>query len=171
MKERAPRPPLDAAMLAEASLAYAARYATTRAGLARYLRAKLRQRGWAGEDIAPIEALVEKAVGLGAVDDRAFAEAKTGGLAQRGYGPGRVKAALSAKGVERDLSTEMAQGVDAPAAAQAYARRRRLGRFGAGPVTPEQTRRDMGAMLRAGHGYAVAKAALGAGDNDEEDPE
>ncbi len=161
MKERRPRPPLDAAALGEAALSYAARYATTRAALARYLRAKLRQRGWAGDDPPPVDALVDKAVAMGAVDDRAFAEAKTGGLARRGYGPGRVKAALAAKGVERDLSTEMANGVDARAAAEAYARRRRLGRFGAGGGGPDQARREMGAMLRAGHGFAVAKAVLG----------
>lgn len=169
MKERTPRPPLDTAALTDAALGYAARYATTRAELARYLRAKLRQRGWAGEDAPPVDALVDKAVALGAVDDRAFAEAKTGGLARRGYGPGRVKAALSAKGVERDLSTEMADSVDAAAAAEAYARRRRLGRFGAGAGGPEQARRDMGAMLRAGHGWAVAKAVLARGSGDIED--
>lgn len=169
MKERTPRPPLDVAALGEAALAYAARYATTRAGLARYLRTKLRQRGWAGEDAAPVDALVERVVALGAVDDRAFAEAKTGGLTRRGYGPGRVKAALAAKGVERDLSTEMADGVDAVAAAQAYARRRRLGPFGSGPATPEQARRDMGAMQRAGHGWAVAKAVLASDNPDTED--
>ena len=166
MKPRPPRPPLDAAALGEAALAYAARYSTTRAALARYLRAKLRQRGWAGEDPPPVDALVEKAVACGAVNDRAFAEAKTGGLARRGYGPGRVRVALAAKGVERDLSAEMASGVDARAAAEAYARRRRLGPYGAGGGGPERARRDMGAMLRAGHGWEVAKAVLGGGGED-----
>jgi len=168
MKERAPRPPLDAETLAETALGYAARYATTRAGLARYLGQKLRQRGWAGEDAPPIDALVEKAVALGAVDDRSFAEARTGGLSRRGYGPGRVRAALAAQGVARELSAEMAGGIDEFAVAEAYARRRRLGRFGPSGGGPDRARRDMGAMLRGGHGYVASRAALAGRSEDEE---
>lgn len=157
---KAPRPPLDPATLGEMAAGYAARYATTRQKLARYLAAKVRARGWADNGEPPVAAMVERMVAAGAVDDRAWGEAKTGSLSRRGYGAGRVRGALAAGGLETDMRNELAGGVDAEAAAEAYARRRRLGRFAAGERTPEEARRDMGAMQRAGHGWAVAKAAL-----------
>ena len=46
-RSRSARPPLDAAALEQAALAYAGRYATTRARLRAYLVRKLRERGWA----------------------------------------------------------------------------------------------------------------------------
>lgn len=160
MTVRAVRPPLDAAQLAEMAASYAARYATTRAKLARYLAAKLRARGWAGDGDPPVAALVERMVEAGAVDDRAWGEAKTGSLSRRGYGAGRVRGALAAGGLAAEMRNELAGEADAEAAANAYARRRRLGRYAATLRTPEEARRDMGAMQRAGHGWAVAKAAL-----------
>lgn len=168
--QRAPRPPLDAAALAEMAAGYAARYATTRAKLARYLVAKVRLRGWEGEGEPPVAALVERMVAAGAVDDRAWGEAKTGSLSRRGYGAGRVRGALAAGGVEAEMRDELAGTLDARAAADAYARRRRLGRHAAAPRTPDEARRDMAAMARAGHGWAVAKAALGGiGEVDDDD--
>ena len=167
MKPRPPRPPLDAAQLGEMAAAYAARYGTTQVKLARYLAAKVRARGWAGTDAPPIPALVQRMVAAGAVDDRAWGEAKTGSLARRGYGAGRVRGALAAGGVDADMRAELAATVDGAAAADAYARRRRLGRYASAPRSPDETRRDLAAMLRAGHGFAAAKAALGGVASDE----
>lgn len=157
---KAPRSPLDAAMLGEMAAGYAARYATTQQKLARYLVAKIRARGWADDGEPPVAALVARLVAAGAVDDRAWGEAKTGSLSRRGYGAGRVRGALAAGGLDADMRSELAGEVDAQAAAEAYARRRRLGRFAADARTPDQARRDMGTMQRAGHGWAVARAAL-----------
>jgi len=165
---KAPRPPLDSATLGEMAAGYAARYATTRQKLARYLAAKVRARGWADDTEPPVAALVERMVAAGAVDDRAWGEAKTGTLSRRGYGAGRVKGALAAGGLVSEMRDELTGGIDARAAAEAYAKRRRLGRFAATERTPEEARRDMGAMQRAGHGFAVARAALAAEvDSDE----
>ena len=76
---RAPRP-LDAARLDELALTYVARFATTATKLERYLKRKLRERGWEGEGDAGREpdlaALVGRYVELGYVDDASWARAR-----------------------------------------------------------------------------------------------
>lgn len=163
-----PGPPLDSSALLECALAYAARYATTRAKLRRYLQQKLRQRGWAGDGAPDLEGVVERVAAAGAVDDAAYAQAKAGSLARRGYGAARVHAALAAAGVDADTRAAAAQALDADAAAAAYARRRRLGRHrDVGANDRDQARRDMAAMLRAGHAWEAARRALGGEEPDD----
>ena len=48
-KPRKPRPPLNAAKLEELALGYVGRFATSRAKLLSYLKRKLRERGWDGD--------------------------------------------------------------------------------------------------------------------------
>jgi regulatory protein len=158
------RPPLDEAALRALASAYAARFQTTRARLAAYLGRKLAERGWAGEGEPPVAAIVERQAQLGAVDDAAWARARAEGLARRGLGARRVRAALAAGGIAPGLREPLAAAADPLAAAEAYARRRRLGRFRAGgPGDRDRLRRDLAAMLRAGHGFEAALAALGSG--------
>ena len=66
-RSRKPRPPLDASSLKELALAYVARFATSRAKLAAYLRRKLRERGWDGDGEPPVDQLVAKAADAGFV--------------------------------------------------------------------------------------------------------
>ena len=54
--------------LGEMALAYVARFSTSAARLERYLRRKLRERGWDGEGEPQVAALVERYVDLGYVD-------------------------------------------------------------------------------------------------------
>jgi regulatory protein len=94
-------------------------------------------------------------------------------MAARGLGTRRVKGALAAAGVGRD---DVAAAVDAgdDAAEQAletaiaFARRRRFGPFGREGAShdPVRMRRELAAMARAGHDFAVAKRVLGAADED-----
>ena len=58
-RKRMPKP-LDSARLEELALAYVARFSTTAARLDRYLRRKLRERGWGGEGEPSIATLVER---------------------------------------------------------------------------------------------------------------
>ncbi len=158
---RAP-PPLDEAALRALAAAYAARFQTTRQRLAAYLRRKLAQRGWAGAGDPPVEAVVARQAELGAVDDAAWAQARAAVLARRGLGARRVRAALAAGGIAPEVGEQLAGAADPRSAAEAYARRRRLGRFragGAGDLNQQQ--RDLAAMLRAGHTFEAARAALG----------
>ncbi len=160
---RRPRPPLDEGKLNELALAYVARFATSRARLAAYLARKIRERGWAGTGPPPVEALVAKAAALGFVDDAAFALSKARSLTARGYGERRVHQALHAAGIEegdgeaaRDLARD-----DAVEAALLFARRRRMGPFAAERQDPAAREKALAAMIRAGHGFRLAKAILG----------
>jgi regulatory protein len=163
---RPPPPPFDEAALRALTAAYAARYQTTRARLAAYLGRKLRERGWAGDGDPPVDAMVQRQVDMGAVDDAAWAQARAGLLERRGLGARRVVEGLARGGISREVRAELAAQADPEAQALAYAQRRRLGRFRpAGPGAPDQRRRDMAAMLRAGHGWEAARAALENGED------
>jgi regulatory protein len=170
---RKPRPPLDEDKLNELMLAYVAKFATSRAKLATYLARKVRERGWAGAGEAPIATMVEKAARVGFVDDAAFALGKARSLTTRGYGERRVSQALHAAGIEdadgvaaRTLAQESA--VDA---ALRFARRRRMGPFAAKPADPAERQKQLAAMIRAGHGFALARSILALPPGSEIDPE
>lgn len=158
--ERKPPKPLTIASLDWFALRYVERFATTRVKLRRYLQGKLRERGWAGDGDAPIDAVVDRLAGRGYVDDRAFGEAKARGLERRGFGVRRVTQALTAAGLEADLRTEIGETVDGEAAAIAYARRKKLGPFAVSEAGPELQRKQFAAMVRAGHPFDVVKRVL-----------
>ena len=162
-RERAPRPPprpLDDVALRDAALRYVGRYATTAAKLRQFLARKLRERGWQGDDLPDLDALAARFVELGYIDDRAFGESRSRGLAARGYGPRRVAQALTAAGIDRDDVAAISGGVDAHAAALRYAERRRFGPFDPAGGDPERRRKQFAAMLRAGHRADIVKRVL-----------
>ncbi len=142
------------------ALRYVGRYATTAAKLQRYLGRKLWERGWGGDGEAPVAALVAKCVERGYIDDRVFGEAKARGLATKGFGRMRVGQALGAAGLERGLAREISDTVDGDAAAEAFARRRRFGPHDRLPFDPDRHRKQVAAMLRAGHAMATVRAVL-----------
>jgi regulatory protein len=167
---REPRP-IDAAQLQEMALGYAARYATTAAKLRRYLQRKLGERVWTPADPPDIDGLVTRLTGLGYVNDRAYAASKQRDLTARGFGAGRVRGALAAAGVARDdvaavLSPEDGAISDPYAPAIAFARRRRFGPFArdGAAIDPAKRNRELAAMARAGHDFAIAKRVLNAAD-------
>lgn len=154
--------PLDESGLERAALRYVERYATTRAKLAAYLQRKVRERGWAGADPPAIEAIVERFAGLGYVDDAAFADARAASLTRRGYGPRRVAASLKAAGIRGEDGAAAQQiAVDkAWEAALLYARRRRLGPFGAPSDDPRVREKALASLIRAGHDFGIARQIL-----------
>ena len=156
---RRPRPAYDAAGLEEAALAYAGRYATSRARLRAYLRRKLRERGWSGEGEPPVEELAERLANLGYVDDRGYAVARAASLTHRGYGARRVGEALRAAGIgEEDSAEARAAANDAAwAAALRFAQRRRIGPFAAKEQDRPGREKAIAAMLRAGHPLSLAR--------------
>lgn len=160
-KGRKVRPPLTGEALNELALAYVGRFATTRSKLSSYLSRKLRERGWAGEGAADVEAIAERLASLGYVDDAAFALSKSRALTGRGYGVRRVRQALRAAGVEEEdceAARELAEAESVEAALR-FARRRRLGPFGGGADRAERER-ALAAMIRAGHPFALSRSIL-----------
>lgn len=156
-----PVPPLDPAALDRLALRYVERFATTRARLARYLDTKLRTRGWGGEAAAPdTAAIAERLAALGYVDDRAFADARAGAMTRRGLGARRVHGALRQAGVGDDdvaaVAPALADG--AVQAALVFARRRRIGPYAEVAADRPLRERQVGALVRGGHGFALARA-------------
>ncbi len=162
------RPPLDEAALRDLALRYVGRFATSEAKLRRYLGRKLFERGWGGEGGAPVEAIVARLAERGYVDDRTFAEARARGLTGRGFGARRVAADLGAAGIARELVSEIAAAGDADASAAAFARRRRFGPYDPLPFDSDRHRKQVAAMLRAGHGLDVVRRVLGRATSDED---
>ena len=161
---RKPRPPLDKDRLNELALFYVGRYATTRAKLGSYLVRKIRERGWEDTGNPEIERLVERFAEMGLVDDASFALAKSRSLSERGYGRGRVRQALRAAGIDetdgeaaREFAAE--QAVDA---AIRFARRRRIGPFAAECPDRKGREKALAAMIRAGHGFDLARSLVDA---------
>jgi len=157
-RERRPAPPLDAAALERLALRYVERFATSRGRLADYLRRKLRERGTEGP-VDP-EAVAERMAERGYVDDAAYAEGRARGMARRGLGERRVADALRHAGIDADgiaAATAEASPLDS---ALAYARRRRIGPFAREAADPDTRRKQVAAMIRAGHAYPLAKRVV-----------
>lgn len=149
------------------ALHYVGRFATTEARLRAYLARKVKVRGWSPDDAPPLDAIVARFVSAGYIDDAAFADARARSLARRGYGHRRLAQSLNAAGVSRSIVATLVPGPDAARdAAEAFARRRRLGPFADGALTPADRRRHFAALVRAGHDYELAKFFSSCGDDD-----
>ena len=159
MSRRRPLPvPLDAAALRALALNYVGRYATTRARLAAYLARKLRERGWQGPS-PDIDGLVSRIAELGYVDDRQYAQIRAAALTRRGYGRRRIALALRGAGVAADDQDDALDDSDAGAtdSALAFARRRRFGPWATGQADAPMRRRQVAAMMRAGHSPTLSR--------------
>ncbi len=161
-KQRKPRPPLNAERLRELALAYVGRFATTRAKLRAYLQRKVRERGWDDRQAPDLDSTAERFAALGYVDDAAYALSKSRSLTSRGYGPRRVEQSLRIAGVEEEDSAparDHAHGKSVEAALR-FAERRRIGPFATEPGDRKSRDRALAAMVRAGHGFSLARAIV-----------
>jgi len=144
-------------------LAYVARFATSSSKLERYLRRKVRERGWDGEREPDLATLVRRFVELGYVDDAAYARAKSGSLLRRGYGARRIREALGAAGIDEAIREDVRANVgEERRAALIMARKRGFGPFGREPVDRERRQKQLAAMLRAGHPLDSAREIVDA---------
>lgn len=162
---RAPRirKPLDEGGLDRLALHYVGRYATTQAKLADFLRRKVRERGWAGEAEPDYDVITARCAALGYVDDRAFAEMRSATLSRRGYGERRIGAVLKNAGIAPEIvGNVMPDDNAALAAAEAFARRKRLGVYGSPVSDPKLRQKQFAAMIRAGHSFDLAKQFVNA---------
>jgi regulatory protein len=169
---KAPRP-LDEAALRELALRYLSRFATSRAKLAAYLGRKIGERGWTGDRQPDVPALVERMADLGYIDDAAFGSQKAGALLRRGYGRRRVEQALQIAGIaDADRGDARARADESRwQAAEALARRRRIGPFATTQADRPTREKQFAAFLRAGHDMTTARAWVNAapGEVPEED--
>lgn len=148
----------------ELALFYVGKFATTRAKLTSYLKRKLRERGWEGEDSPDVGRLVERLSASGLVDDASYALSKSRSLSERGYGAARVRQTLRAAGIDEDDGQAARQlAVDeAASAALRFARRKRIGPFAESVLDRAGREKALAAMIRAGHGFEIAKAVVNA---------
>lgn len=140
------------------ALRYVGRYATSRAKLARYLKRKLRERGWEGPHDPDIERLATRCAELGYVDDAAYALSKSQALSSRGYGKARLQQTLRVAGIAEEDS-EAARALadqESVSAALRFAERRKIGPFGRG-ADLRQRERAIAAMVRAGHAFGLSR--------------
>ncbi|MXO75793.1 hypothetical protein GRI40_11250 [Altererythrobacter aerius] len=163
--DRAPRP-LDQRKLEELGLSYVARFATSVAKVEAYLLRKVRERGWEGDAPPDAAGIAARYAELGYIDDEAFARARSGGLLRRGYGARRVDQALGAAGISEALRQDVRpEEGQQRRAAVTLAARRRLGpwsRATDGTAQRETREKQIAAMLRAGHGFEIARTVIGA---------
>lgn len=163
-QRRAPVP-LNRPRLEELALAYVARFATSAGNLERYLKRKLRERGWDGEGEPPVPAIIARHVELGYIDDAGFARARAGSLLRRGYGPRRIGQALGEAGIAEPIRQQVRPDAGARRqAALALARKRRFGPFAASRPDPAVREKQIAAMLRAGHMLAEVRGVIDAPD-------
>lgn len=161
-RTRRPRPPLSSEKLDELALAYVGRFATTRAKLRSYLSRKVRERGWDDAPAPDFEAIAERFAAQGYVDDAAYALSKSRSLTGRGYGARRVEQSLRTAGVEeQDAGPAREHAKEGRVeAALRFAERRRLGPFASEPADRKGRERALATMIRAGHGFGLARAIL-----------
>jgi regulatory protein len=165
----APRPPgkVTAAYVERAALAYLERFSSSAENLRRVLVRKVERRCRLRDEepesfLALVDEALRRMVESGLVDDRRYAEARAASLRWRGGSARLIRAKLAAKGVEREAAAAaLANDTDESerAAAEALARRRRLG--------PYRTRdraayrdKDMAALVRAGFSYGLARSVI-----------
>ncbi len=110
-----------------------------------------------------VRAVVARLAATGAVDNAAFAEARTRTLLRAGRSRRAVAAHLAAKGVDAATARAVLPSDDATelAAAIALTARRRIGAFRAAAADDAARRRELGMMARAGFPSAIAVRALG----------
>lgn len=168
--------PVTAEALEASALFYLERFASSSANLRRVLLRRVRRSAELhGTDAAAgtrlVDALVERFLRTGLLDDRAYAEAKSASLHRRGASSRVIAARLAGKGVERTLieamlrdpADETRPGGDLAAAA-ALVRRRRLGPYRDPALREQYRQKDLGTLARAGFGQALAQRVLGAAD-------
>jgi regulatory protein len=139
--------PIDAAWVEGAAAEHLARYASTRAHLKQLLLGRIRRAALKGrpaaDDIAEtIEAVLDRHVALGTLNDAAWAEMKARSLTRRGVASAVVKQRLRDKGVPDAMAAMVSvademrgpttDAADVPTdlvAACVWARRKRVGPF------------------------------------------
>lgn len=166
--------------LENAALHYLERFSTSSENLRRVLMRRVwrsaHHHGTDTDEAAEwVDAVVEKMLARGFVNDRLFAEGRVRTLLAQGVPLRGIRMRLREKGVAGEIVDEVLRLVEADdgdvdfAAAVALAKRRRLGPFVTRGGREERRDKDLAALARAGFGYDVARRVIDAATPDELD--
>jgi regulatory protein len=169
-RRRGPRR-VSAEYLDRAALYYLERFASSSVNLRRVLLRKVVRSAEAhGTDAAEgqrlVDALIERYLRAGLIDDHAYAANKAASLRRRGTSRYGIRGKLALKGVDAELIGQTLERLDAEtgdgelAAACALVRRRRLGPYRAPGARVDHHRKDLATLARAGFGLAMARRVL-----------
>lgn len=159
--------------LTRSAVHYLERYSSSQNNLRKVLeRRVLKACRHHGQDPADfsgmIDKVLKKCVDSGLVNDRTYAETKTASLRRRGGSRRKIEAQLTQKGVDRDTTRSVLDdgaGTEEEAA-DAYARRRRLGPFRNAADRAARREKDLAAMCRAGFSFDIAVRVIDAAKDD-----
>ncbi|XXF76194.1 regulatory protein RecX [Myxococcaceae bacterium GXIMD 01537] len=156
--------------LENAALHYLKRYAATVSQLRRVLlrrvdRSLKAHGGERAEALRWVDALVEKLVRNGLINDSAYAGMKAQALRASGRSSRVIAQKLRMKGVAADVVqeklAEATSEVSEEEAARIWARKKRLGPFRRDAGTRKENReRDLAALARAGFSFSIAKKVI-----------
>jgi regulatory protein len=151
----------DRAALREAALRHLARFSASEAGVVRVLDRRIDR--WAratGSDARAARALAREVAAelarIGAIDDAAYASARTRRLTRAGKSRRAIAADLAARGVQAGLPDEASEFI----AALILTRRRAIGPFRKAAADPAQRMKEAAILARAGFSAETAQAAL-----------
>ncbi|MDY7227912.1 regulatory protein RecX [Hyalangium rubrum] len=171
-KPKGPKKPrkVSPRYLENAALHYLKRYAATVSQLKRVLMRKVDRSlrvhgGDRTEALGWVDALTEKLVRGGLINDQAYAEMKAQSLRSSGRSARVIAQKLRMKGVAAELVTQKLAQVTAEVsedvAARIWARKKRLGPFRRDAATRQENRqRDLAALARAGFSFSTAKKII-----------
>ncbi|HYX01265.1 MAG TPA: RecX family transcriptional regulator [Reyranella sp.] len=167
--------PITATYLQNAATFYLERYPSTAHGLRRVLQRRVAKARLAEAPVIDnveqaIDAIVNKFVVAGVLDDKAFAQTKARALHRRGTSERLTRQKLKLAGVDGETLEQALAGLDHELvsnrserewqAALALARRRRLGPFRPARDRADHRVRDLAALARAGFDYDLARKVI-----------
>lgn len=144
------------------------RHGTTRAHLRRLLAGRIERSvaAWGGDRealLAELDAALDRAAAAGVLDDAAWAASRARAWSRRGVAPAVALGRLAARGVAATVAEAAVGGAaEDPewTAILAYAKRRRLGRFGDPATRADRRERDLARLGRAGFSWALARRVV-----------
>ncbi|QRO00179.1 RecX family transcriptional regulator [Archangium violaceum] len=158
--------------LENAALHYLKRYAASVSQLKRVLIRRVDRSvrvhgGERAEALGWVDALVDKLIRNGLINDSAYAGMKAHALRASGRSSRVIAQKLRMKGVSAELAQQKLAEVTAELseedAARIWARKKRLGPFRRDARTREENRqRDLAALARAGFSFGIAKKIIDA---------
>jgi regulatory protein len=173
-RERKPPKPVTATSLENAAVFYLSRFASSSGNLRRVLMRKVARSARVAEDAEAetasgakiVDAIVERFVEKGFLDDKTYATQTASSLARRGTSRFSIAGKLAQKGVDAEMRAEAIETLDEDgggselAAACALVRRKRLGPYRVAEKREEWRQKDLASLARAGFRLDLARRVL-----------
>ncbi len=155
--------PLTPKRLENIALYYLERFDASAYKLREVLKRRVNKQKLAGEPVDKdvfqwIEAVIQKCVALGYVDDKRYAENAVRRLTQAGKSLRFIRQKLMNEGIDVDLLETLLNPEDELERACTFVRKKRLG---------GDYEKDLAKLARAGFSYEIARQALTQGEEDD----